>query len=98
MTLQKDPEGYEKKILHKFVDFKNKHVLEIGCGDGRLTWKYAASAKHVTAIDVELSDLRLARGDHPYNIEDKVTFSQASAYHLPFQHAKFDVAILAWSL
>jgi ubiquinone/menaquinone biosynthesis C-methylase UbiE len=98
MTLQKDPEGHEKRILHKFMDFSNRHVLEIGCGDGRLTWKYAASAKHVSAIDMELNDLRLARTDCPYDLGNKVAFSQASARNLPFPRARFDIAVLAWSL
>jgi tRNA G46 methylase TrmB len=39
MTLEKDPEGFEKKSLHKFADFADKRILEIGCGEGRLTWK-----------------------------------------------------------
>ena len=98
MTLQKDPEGYEKKILHKFVDFKNKHVLEIGCGDGRLTWKYASSSEQVVGIDIELSDLRFARIDHPGDSENKVLLAQASARYIPFPAKEFDIAILAWSL
>lgn len=32
-----DPEGTEKKVLHDLVDFKGKDVIEVGCGDGRMT-------------------------------------------------------------
>jgi ubiquinone/menaquinone biosynthesis C-methylase UbiE len=98
MTVQKDPEGFERKTLHKYADFVNRRVLEVGCGDGRLTWKYAAAANHVTGMDVELNDLRLANADRPHDLENKVSFSQASARYLPFAGAKFDIAILAWSL
>ncbi len=37
MSLLKDPERTETKYLHKFVDLAGKQLLEIGCGDGRLT-------------------------------------------------------------
>ena len=36
-----DPEGVETRVLHDLVDFRGKDVLEIGCGDGRMTWRYA---------------------------------------------------------
>ncbi len=98
MSIQKDPEGYEEKILHRFLDFTGKHVLEVGCGDGRLTWKYAASVKQVAAIDVEFDDLKLARVDRPYDLENKVNFARASAHSIPFPRETFDIAILAWSL
>jgi ubiquinone/menaquinone biosynthesis C-methylase UbiE len=98
MSAQKDPEGYEAKVLHQFVDFTGKHVLEVGGGDGRLTWKYAASAQRVTGFDIEMDDLRLARADRPYDLENKVALTRASARYIPFPRETFDVAILAWSL
>ena len=33
------------------VDLGGAEVLEIGCGDGRLTWRYAERAAYVTAIE-----------------------------------------------
>ena len=50
MTVVKDPEGFEKKILHQFANFSGAKVLEVGCGEGRLTFKYAASAGQVIAV------------------------------------------------
>ena len=51
MTIRSDPENNEIRALGDLVDFSGKHVLEIGCGDGRLTWRYAEAAAHVTAIE-----------------------------------------------
>jgi ubiquinone/menaquinone biosynthesis C-methylase UbiE len=98
MTLQKDPEGIERKILHKFVDFAGKRVLEIGCGEGRLTWKYAASTKQVIGIDPDRDSLRVATIDRPSDLQKQVLFNQASSLYLPFSEETFDSAIFAWSL
>lgn len=98
MTLQKDPEGFEKKILHKFADLSNKRVLEIGCGEGRLTWKYAAASKLTIGFDPDLDALRIARADSPSDSRGHVHFAQASASNIPFSKETFDIAILAWSL
>jgi ubiquinone/menaquinone biosynthesis C-methylase UbiE len=98
MTLQKDPEGFEKKILHKFVDVSNKRVLEIGCGEGRLTWKYAGASGFTVGFDPDHDALRVARADSPSGLHKYVNFAQASASHIPFSKETFDIAILAWSL
>lgn len=96
--LQQDPEGNERRHLHKYADFTGKRVLEVGCGDGRLTWKYAARARSVAAIDLETDDLRLASADRPTDLESSVGFVRADSVHLPFRKEKFDIALLAWSL
>ena len=41
MTIRTDPEGNETATLFDLVDLDGAEVLEIGCGDGRLTWRYA---------------------------------------------------------
>ena len=51
MSIQIDPEGNETDALLDLVNLDAREVLEIGCGDGRLTWRYADRAAHVTAID-----------------------------------------------
>jgi ubiquinone/menaquinone biosynthesis C-methylase UbiE len=98
MTLQKDPENVEGKILHRLVDFSNARVLEVGCGEGRLTFKYAVSAKQVVAFDPDHDALRIAHADCPADMHKQVQFSGASASHIPFSKETFDIAILAWSL
>lgn len=98
MSVSKDPEQNETKQLRKFVEFAGKRVLEIGCGEGRLTWRYAASADHVIGIDPDRDALRVATVDRSSDLEDKVTFVNAQAEHLPFHKEKFDIALLAWSL
>ncbi len=98
MTLQKDPEGNETKFLHEFADLTNKRVLEIGCGNGRLTWRYAGSTGLTVGIDPNEDALRVTTTERPSDLHVKVFFARASSLHIPFPKETFDIAVLAWSL
>jgi ubiquinone/menaquinone biosynthesis C-methylase UbiE len=98
MTLQSDPERKELKYLHKFADFRNKRVLEVGCGEGRMTWHYAQETHTTIGIDTDTDALRIAEIDRPSDLEHKVLFTSAASEYLPFSKETFDIAILAWSL
>jgi ubiquinone/menaquinone biosynthesis C-methylase UbiE len=98
MSLQKDADHNELKYLHKFVGLNHKRVLEIGCGEGRLTWQYAKEPRSIAAVDLDRDSLRVARVDRPSDLENKIHFACADSEYLPFAKEKFDIAILAWSL
>lgn len=98
MPIQKDPEGMEIFHLNKVATFVNKRALEIGCGDGRLTWKYASSAGSVTGIDPDVQALQAAIQTCPRNLRQAVSFVRADSINLPFPQEKFDLAIMSWSL
>lgn len=98
MPTQHDPEGIETKCLHDLVDMTNAHVLEIGCGDGRLTWRYAVSAERVTGTDPNPNLIDMANCVCPPTLRSSLAFAQATAETLPFPSQTFDIAIMAWSL
>lgn len=98
MTLQRDSARNETKYLHTFADFTGKRVLEIGCGEGRLTWQYAKSAQTTIGVDPDRDALRIATVDRPSDQHNKIHFLCADSQHLPFSKETFDIAILAWSL
>jgi 2-polyprenyl-3-methyl-5-hydroxy-6-metoxy-1,4-benzoquinol methylase len=99
MTIRTDPEGNETAALFDLVDLDGTEVLEIGCGDGRLTWRYADGAAHVTAIEPfeaslarakeRLHETKLPVEFRHVNFEDFATGTEADV---------FDVALLSWSL
>ena len=98
MSLQRDTDRNEIKFLRKFVDLKDKRVLEVGCGEGRLTWQYVNETRTTLAVDSDRDALRVARVDCPSAVADKVHLACADSIHLPFAKEKFDIAVLAWSL
>jgi SAM-dependent methyltransferase len=75
------------------ADFKEKRVLDIGCGDGTYTLELVdvAGAASVQGIDPAGEAIRVARervGDRP------IAFSEGSAYELPHEADAFDLACL----
>ncbi len=98
MPVLPDPEDTETKALHDYADFTGKRVLEIGCGDGRLTWRYADRAASIVAIDPDSDDIATAREDCPAELRDKIDFRVLHLAELSIPAEKFDLALLSWSL
>ncbi len=99
MTVRVDPENNETRALLDLVDFRGQHVLEIGCGDGRLTWRYADRAEHVTVIDPKAEAIRRAKENLPDELKNRLeihqlTFEDFSAISEP---SSFDTVIFSWS-
>jgi len=95
-----DPENSETHALHDMANFSGKHVLEIGCGDGRLTWRYADKAAHVTAIEPSSEQIALAMKNMPMNLKGKVNFQSATLENFAAKSKSsiFDLVILSYSL
>jgi ubiquinone/menaquinone biosynthesis C-methylase UbiE len=98
MPVFADPEDTETQALHDYADFSGKRVLEIGCGDGRLTWRYAERAASVVAIDPKADDIEIAVEDCPAELRPKIEFRVARLEDLEIPAEKFDLALLSWSL
>jgi ubiquinone/menaquinone biosynthesis C-methylase UbiE len=101
MDIQIDPEENETHALMTMAgSFTGKQVLEVGCGDGRLTWRFAAEAGHVTAIDPDPARLQRALKDFPASLRGRVEFHNLGleAFADRAQAAPFDLVLLSWSL
>ena len=99
MTVRVDPENNETRALLDIVDFTGKRVLEIGCGDGRLTWRYADSAGHVIGIDPKADTITRARENLPEGLKGRVEFHQITFedFSACTESSSFDGVIFSWS-
>lgn len=94
-TYRIDPENIEPDTILKMAGpLTGKRVLEIGCGSGRLTWRYAQDAKEVIAIDPTEADITAAQRDNPYA---HVHFITADILDYADPNS-FDIVLLSWSL
>ena len=100
MIIRTDPENNETRALLDMANVSGQHVLEIGCGDGRVTWLYADKAAHVTAIDPSAKLIALARQELPSQLLDRVEFHNATFedFATASKPSAFDIVILSWSL
>ena len=93
-----DPEGVETRIIHRLIDFRRKDVLEIGCGDGRLTWRFADHAKSVTAIDPDEVTIAAAQKNPPPELRSIVSFRVADIADIHLPLGNYNVAVFSGSL
>ena len=88
----------EMRALRTLGGLDSARVLEIGCGDGRLTLRYAQSARSVLAIDSRAEAIVLASSRLPAELAGRVRFEVGSALELNQAPASFDAALLSHSL
>ncbi len=99
MPLVIDPAGSEIRALQKTAQWKGKRVLEIGCGEGRLTLRLAAlHPQHIDALDPDAARLRLARKTLPAVYGRRVSYHAGHAESLKFPRNRFDIVIFSWAL
>jgi protein-L-isoaspartate O-methyltransferase len=93
-----DPQGNETRAIHELVEFGTKDVLEIGCGDGRTTWRYADLTSSVIALDPFDTDIQRARANTPDRLRSTVQFRCQDAVTAEFEAAVFDVVLFSRSI
>ncbi len=80
-------------IEHLFAPLTGKAMLDIGCGQGKLSRALAKRGATVTGVDPQEAMLELARNNAP-----DAAFKQAGGEALPFADNTFDGAIMLNSL
>ena len=98
MSVLLDPEEEETRILHTLIDFTGKDVLEIGCGDGRMTWRFASSPRSVLALDPVAPSIAEAQAIATAHPRSNVRFQVADITTVLLPREAFDVAVFSWSL
>ena len=98
MTPVLDPEGAHLTALRRLGDFRGQRVLELGCGDGRLTAGIARDAEHVLAFDPDTERVAAAERALPPDLAHRVSFRVASGKEVEIEPHSFDIVVFSWSL
>lgn len=93
MAIRSDSAGNEASYLRDMLAPDVGDVLEIGCGDGRLTRKYADLPRWIVGLD--LPDALPQAGAEP--LPASVRLAAGSGVHLPFPDCRFDHVLFSLS-
>jgi 2-polyprenyl-3-methyl-5-hydroxy-6-metoxy-1,4-benzoquinol methylase len=94
----RDREGVEARTIAELVPLAHKRVLDVGCGEGRLTSLAASQAKFVYAFDPSGENVASARAALTASQRRRVRFAVHGAEALDLKRERFDVALCGWSL
>lgn len=93
-----DPYGQEPAALSNAANLTGARVLEVGCGDGRLAFRYGDVCRFVVGIEVAEQAVVVAAAARSPLKRERFKFLRASGVTLPFRDASFEIALFAWSL
>lgn len=95
---QRDEAGDETTAIADLVSLDDKRVLDVGCGEGRLTTFAAGRASSVYAFDPNVDNVSRARAALTNQQRRQVRFAVHDAEALDLPRERFDVALCGWSL
>ena len=98
MTAVLDPDDAHLAALRRLADFGGQQVLEMGCGDGRLTVGIARDAASVLAFDPDSRSVAAARRALPIELAERVAYRVASGKQIELEPHSFDLVVFSWSL
>ena len=93
-----DPEGSEIRVLNSLIRLRDCDVLEIGAGNGRLTWRYADHVASVIGLEPDEGRVARARAATPAAMRRRVEFRHADVCNVDLPAAAFDVVLFSWSI
>ena|SRR5438034_10185683 len=93
-----DPDGVELATIRELVDLRGLEVVDVGCGEGRLTFACAGEGARVYGFDPDEDAIASAREALPRDLRNRVQFEVADGAEFELPRRKFDLALFSWSL
>ncbi len=82
------------KLKIQSGSWEGAHVLDVGCGTGRLLLRGIEEAEHVTGVDLSSEMIKASKQNFfLHNRAEKSTFLIGDAYDLPFEDDTFQVSL-----
>ena len=94
----RDARGSEPAAIDRVVELGGKRVLEVGCGEVRLTRFAAERAAEVYAFDPDGERVARATEALAPELRERVRFAVHDADALDQERRRFDLALCGWSL
>ena len=88
-----DPEERELSALRAYLSPESR-VVEIGCGDGRLTRRYSRMVASVIAVDPDEARIAVFRAAGPGSVDIRAM----AVEQLALADGSVDVALFSWAL
>ena len=99
MALVIDPAEDEVRELRGITDWRGKRVLEVGCGDGRLTVRHVKfGVEKIIAFDPLPKSIRTARKNLSDSYKEQIEYRVGYAEHVKQKADQFDIVVFSWVL
>ena len=92
-----DPDHAHLAALRRLTDFRGQRIIELGCGDGRLTVPIAREAVFMLSFDPDPEAVERARRSLPADLASRVDYRVASGTAVEVERGSFDLALFSWS-
>jgi ubiquinone/menaquinone biosynthesis C-methylase UbiE len=93
-----DPDGVEIATIRELVDPRGLSIVDVGCGQGRMTFELSRAGARVFGFDPDEESIDRARAQTPPDLEELVRFEVADAAQIELPSGEFDLAMFSWSL
>lgn len=95
---RRDEARIETDAIARLVNLDGKRVLDVGCGEGRLTAFAAERAPSIYAFDPNAESIAAAHAALTNEQRQRVRFAVHDAQALDLPRERFDIALCGWSL